>query len=617
MSILVCKNLDVEVAGSPILHDVNFRLEKGEKAGLVGANGTGKTSLIRVITGDLSPAGGSVACQAEIGYMPQVLKDCIQKGTVFDSLLAERNDILEMRQRLHGLEQKMTQNPEDKVLEQYSRLTEQYENSGGYALEAKIRRILAGLGLDDKQEEEVGNLSGGQKTRLFLGKLLLREPEVLILDEPTNHLDLEALEWLENYLSEYSGAVLVVSHDRYFLDQVVQKVMLIENNSLKCYKGNYSEFELQRAIEEKTLAREVEKINRKILALEEYIRRHKAGIKAKQARGRETQLKKLTPPAQKQTRRSLNINLQAAARSGEKVLEIEELSVAYGDRQILENISLELRRGDRIALLGKNGVGKTTLLKSIAGKIPYRGKIKIGAKVKIAYYSQEHDDLGLKPNVHDIMDEIRYSSSLDDHQIRSVLAKFGFRGEEVFKPLQALSGGEKSRLALCKLFLTQGNLLLLDEPTNHLDMDTREVLEEALQNYNGTMIVVSHDRYFLNRIINKVVILTARGIKVLEGDYSTYRQVVENEEEEKKVRLEEGQSAKSYQLESKKNRRREKRIKQLEELIENREIQIKELESKLNSLAGDYELALQWHEELEKLKNEYQALLEEWLALSD
>jgi len=283
----------------------------------------------------------------------------------------------------------------------------------------------------------------------------------------------------------------------------------------------------------------------------------------------------------------------------------------------LENISLELRRGDRIALLGKNGVGKTTLLKSIAGKIPYRGKIKIGAKVKIAYYSQEHDDLGLKPNVHDIMDEIRYSSSLDDHQIRSVLAKFGFRGEEVFKPLQALSGGEKSRLALCKLFLTQGNLLLLDEPTNHLDMDTREVLEEALQNYNGTMIVVSHDRYFLNRIINKVVILTARGIKVLEGDYSTYRQVVENEEEEKKVRLEEGQSAKSYQLESKKNRRREKRIKQLEELIENREIQIKELESKLNSLAGDYELALQWHEELEKLKNEYQALLEEWLALSD
>jgi ATP-binding cassette subfamily F protein 3 len=617
MSILLCKNLEVEVAGSTLLNDVNLRLEKGEKAGLIGPNGAGKTTLIKVITGELSPAGGFVACQAEIGYLPQTTQDYDHRGTVFECLLKERNDILEMRQRLRTLEQKMSQTADNKVLDQYGILTEQYENSGGYALEAKIRRILTGLGLAGEQEEEAGNLSGGQKTRLALGKLLLREPELLILDEPTNHLDLEALEWLENYLSAYPGAVMVVSHDRYFLDQVVRKIMLVENSTVKCYSGNYSEFELQRAIEEKTLAREAEKINKKISALEEYIRRYKAGIKARQARGRETQLKKLTPLAEPRTRKSLNMYSQAESRSGDRVLDIKELSVAYGEKKVLENISLELRRGDRIALLGKNGVGKTTLLKSIMGEVPSQGEIKIGAKVKIAYYSQEHEGLGDRNDVQDIMDELRYSSNMDDAQIRNFLARFGFRGDDVFKPLQALSGGEKSRLALCKLFLARGNLLLLDEPTNHLDMETREVLEEALLNYDGTMVVVSHDRYFLNRIINKVAILTARGIRIMQGDYSTYRQIIEDEEVKNTARADEDKAAQKYQLESKQNRRKERKIKQLEARIEEKESELKELEIKLNSLAGDYELALQWHEDIEKKGNELNELMEEWLALSD
>jgi ATP-binding cassette subfamily F protein 3 len=573
MSILFCKNLQVEVAGSTLLHDISFQLEPGEKAGLIGANGAGKTTLLRVITGELPSAGGLMECRAEIGYLAQSAPDEDQSGTIFDSLLRERRDILEMRHRLHSLEQKMSQTTDDKIMDQYSGLTEKYEYAGGYALEAKIRRILAGLGLEKEQDTDVRALSGGQKTRLALGKLLLREPELLILDEPTNHLDLEALEWLEIYLSDYRGAVLVVSHDRYFLDQVVEKVLLIENGTLKSYTGNYSEFELQRAVEEKTLAREAEKMNRKISALEEYIRRHRAGIKARQARGRETQLKKLTPVAGFQTGKPkpLNISLQAGGRAGDRVLEINGLSVAYGAKRIFENVSFELRRGARIALLGKNGAGKTSLLKAVIGEVSCEGSVKTGANVRIAYYSQQHEGLGAGDNVRDIMDELRYSSNLDDPQIRSVLARFGFRGDDVFKPVSALSGGEKSRLALCKLFLTQGNLLLLDEPTNHLDMDTREALEAALRHYDGSMIVVSHDRYFLDRLINRVALLNSRGVRIIEGDYSTYRRIMEDEPEKSKGGEEEDKTSMNYQAESKNNRRRGKKVKRLEELIEHTE----------------------------------------------
>jgi len=366
------------------------------------------------------------------------------------------------------------------------------------------------------------------------------------------------------------------------------------------------------------MTREAGKMNEKILALEEYIRRHKAGIKAKQARGRETQLKKLTPIAAPQAGKSLNMSLQTSQRAGDRVLDITGLSVAYEKNTVFEDVSLELRRGHRIALLGRNGVGKTSLLKAITGEVPYQGDLRLGANVKIGYYSQEHEDIGLGNNVKDIMDELRYCSDLDDPQIRTVLARFGFRGDDVFKPIAVLSGGEKSRLALCKLFLVQGNLLLLDEPTNHLDMDTREVLEEALLNYNGTMITVSHDRYFINRMVNRIALLTPKGIRVIEGDYTAYRDTMEKEKEESNLKPDEGDKiAKSYRLESKNNKRREKKVKQLEESIENTKMLLQELESKLESLTGDYELTLKLHNEYQMLQNEHDDLMQEWLAMND
>jgi len=618
MSILLCKNLEIEVAGSTLLENISFRIEQGEKISLVGSNGAGKTTLLRVIMGEIPYEKGEIVRPSTIGYLPQkAIKDDDQ-GTVFDALLAQRQDIMDMRSQLRFLEIRMSQEADEKTLEQYSTLTEKYELVGGYALEAQVRKILAGLGLTNAQSKGCTLLSGGQKTRLALGKLLLREPELLILDEPTNHLDIEALEWLESYLVDYNGSILIVSHDRYFLDQVSSQTLLIRDGGLKQYPGNYSEFELQRAVEEVTLAREAEKVNRKIADLEEYIRRHGAGIKAKQARGRESQLKKIIPVDAPKSAKSLNLSFGSQRRAGDKVMDITDLSIAYQEKEIFQGVDLALRRGDRVALLGKNGVGKTSLLKAVIGKVNYQGAIRIGANVSIAYFSQEHEDIGMRE---DVMDEIRYASHLDDPQIRDLLARYGFRGEDVFKPLRVLSGGEKSRLALCKLFLAKGNLLLLDEPTNHLDMETREVLEEALLDYDGTILTVSHDRYFLNRIVNKIALLTPEGLTMIEGDYTAYREFVENENRKESQSLESATEeiplAKSYQEESRNAKRKEKKRKQLEDKIEHTEDRLRQSQEQLLLAASDYEKTLTLHNQCEEIQQELDQLMQEWMDHMD
>lgn len=616
MSILVCKNLVIEVAGSELLNNITFKLEQGEKAGLVGANGTGKTTLLRAIIGEIAVKTGDAICSASIGYLPQKANVEESLGNVFDGMLAERKDILDMRSKLRYLEIRMAEINEDKILEQYSALTEKYELAGGYALETSIKRILTGLGLEQEQNKAISFLSGGQKTRLALGKILLKEPELLILDEPTNHLDIEALEWLETYLTGYNGAVLVVSHDRYFLDKIAGKIFLIDNGRLKDYRGNYSEYELQRAIEQKTLSREAERMNKKISDLEEYIRKYGAGIKAKQARGREIQLNRLNRMEVTQDSQNLKLNFGNQVRAGDRVLDIADLSVEYDQKVIFEGVSVELRRGDRIALLGKNGVGKSSILKAISGRIAYKGLIKKGSNVTIGYYSQEHEDIGIRDSV---IDEIRYFSTLDDPEIRNTLASFGFRGEDVFKSISVLSGGEKSRLALCKLFLSQGNLLLLDEPTNHLDMDTREILEQALKDYQGTIVTVSHDRYFLNKTVDKIAVLTAKGLKIFDGDYTTYRDCLEEgmKEDNREIasNLEDGQAAKAYQQESRNNRRKEQRLQNLEQKIQELENSLVQIEQDLECVIGDYEETLRLHQQHQKVQTELDNLMDEWLDL--
>lgn len=614
MSILYCRNCGVDISGEALFRQVTFGIEPGEKVGLVGPNGAGKTTILRACLGELRLESGQVQITGTYGYLPQNPL-ITETGTVWDSMLEERAEIIQMREQLRALEERMAEAPEDKVFEQYSNLTESYERSGGYALEAQIRKILSGLGLEKETQTLVARLSGGQKTRLALSKLLLSSPELLVLDEPTNHLDMDALEWLENFLRGYAGAILVVSHDRYFLDRVAQKILHLENGSLKAYTGNYSEYELQRAVEATTLAREAEKLSKKISRLEEYIRRNKAGVNARQARGREIQLNKLKPIQNAKSSTEVHFNLQAGKRSGDKVLMLENVGVRFSERMLFKDADLDLRRGDRVALLGKNGIGKTTLLKAISGKVSHQGEIRLGANVQLGYYSQEHEDLHLQGT---IIDEIRGDSTLKDPEIRSLLARFGFTGEEVFKPVSVLSGGEKSRLSLAKLFLTQGNLLLMDEPTNHLDTHMRDVLEEALADYDGTLLLVSHDRYFLDRIVNKIVHLTPSGLQIFEGDYSEYKAQVQEEEAETSATSSEATAA----VPEKGNRDRElkkkqKRVQVLEKAIADLEAELQGIESKLAQTAANYERAMELQQEYDLVKENLDTTIAEWLELSE
>lgn len=613
MSLLFCRDCGVDISGEPLFRRVSFALENGEKAALVGPNGAGKTTLIRACIGDMRLESGEVQILGSYGYLPQtpIVED---EGKVFECVIQERADLLQMQEKLRELEDRMASNPSEKVMEQYSALTESFERQGGYALDALVRRILAGLGLEAETNSQVASLSGGQKTRLALCKLLLRAPELLILDEPTNHLDIAAIEWLEGYLRDYSGALLVVSHDRYFLDRIVSRVFCLENGELKGYTGNYSEYELLKVIEAKTLGREAERLAKKIAKLEEYVRRNKAGVNSKQARGRESQLQKLKPIQINKAEHGLSISLGSGGRSGDRVLIIEDLSISFAARTLFECVQLDLRRGDKVALLGKNGIGKTTILKAILQQVPYRGTIRLGANVKIAYYSQEHENLGTSGTV---MDEIRNVSRLKDPEIRNLLARYGFRKDDVFKPTSVLSGGEKSRLALCKLFLEQGNLLLLDEPTNHLDVETRGVLEEALQEYEGTVLVVSHDRYFLNKIVNKIVELTPQGMLLFDGDYSGFKEYKQQEDINIAPLERSPKPSSQDQLESRNLAREKKRMKQLEQEIEELEATLQALEEELSQADTNYELAMKLHEECEKVKQRRDSALEEWIAGND
>lgn len=605
MSIVYCQDCGVDIAGEPLFRKVTFALEGTDKAGLVGPNGAGKTTLLRALLGEWPLESGRIHLSATVGYLPQN-PSLDGGGTVLEAMLEERGDLVALRGELRLLEQKMAM--DESLLSRYAELTERFEREGGYALEAQIRRVLAGLGLSRESNVLVERLSGGQKTRLALGKLLLRSPEFLILDEPTNHLDIAALEWLESFLRDYPGAVLVVSHDRYFLDRVAGRILHLENGRLLTYQGNFSQYELQRTLEETTRMRETEKLGKKIARLEEYIRRNRAGVNAKQARGREVQLKKLEPLPRAQKEKDLAFTLKEGTRSGDRVLMVEELSLAYGSHTLFHGVNLELLRGERAALLGRNGVGKTSFLKALLQEIPAQGSIRLGANVVVGYYAQEHE--GLNP-LNTVIEEIRNVSQLLDPEIRSLLARYGFSGEEVFKPIQVLSGGEKSRLALCKLFLLRANFLLLDEPTNHLDGNTREVLEEALADFEGTLLMVSHDRYFLDKLVTRVFELTPEGLLSYEGDYTGYRESRQPAAEPVPSRY------KGYQEEARAEQKRQRQLRRLEEQIAELEARLAELDLELAQVVSDYTQAMVLQAETERLRTQLDGVYTEWVAASE
>lgn len=516
----------------PVFSNVSFELKEGDRIALVGPNGAGKSTLLKCILGLEELDEGQVVKSpvATIGYLQQD----VNLGD--DSLAVE---IEKAWADVHDLEDKLTEltryleshEATESDLQRLDYLQHRLEWLGGYDYEQKTKRIVYGLGFtDDDLHKPASDFSGGQKTRINLAKALVRSPDFLFLDEPTNHLDMDMIEWLENYLSSYPGGILIVSHDRYFLDRIVTGVVELDHHKATTYKGNYSRYIMQRDERYKADLAAYEKQQEHIRKTEEYIDKYRAGIKSKMARGRQSQLNRLERLEAPEAKHTLHFSFPPAAMSADKVLVLDHITLGYPHKEpIIENVSNVVRRGEAVALIGPNGAGKSTMVKAIVGELfPIDGHIDIGNRVQVGYFSQEHEEL------HDsweVIDEIKSEFNYSDDKARNVLGSFMFRGDDVFKLVGDLSGGERARLALLKLFLQGNNFLILDEPTNHLDIPTREVVEQALKEFNGTCFIISHDRYFLDQVSTRTLVLEDKQITEYLGNYSYYKEKLKEKED--------------------------------------------------------------------------------------
>ncbi|HEX6123339.1 MAG TPA: ABC-F family ATP-binding cassette domain-containing protein, partial [Ktedonobacterales bacterium] len=542
MSIAVISELTKSYGAELIFQDVSFRIEARDRIGLVGPNGAGKTTLLNLLAGKLHAERGEIAYVqgTVIGYLPQVADFHPERPlfeemqTVFARVQAWEAELAELAARLADPDALADGDAYTATLERYAELQERFEHASGYTIEPRVRQVLDGLGFTrEQQAAPAGHLSGGQQTRAALGKLLLQEPDLLLLDEPTNHLDLAALEWLEGYLTAWRGAVVVVSHDRYFLDRVTTRTIEINYQRGEAYPGNYSKYIQLRAERMERWAKEYEAQQEYIARTEDFIRRYKAGQRSKEARGRQTMLDRLErierPPADGTLKFRIGVQIE----SGQTVLTTEKLVAGYavarsGAAGMARGAGLRVRvpdllvrRGERIGLIGPNGAGKTTLLRTIVGQLePLEGRALLGHNVQVGYYAQTHEGLNPRSTA---LDEIRHASHLSEEGARSYLGRFLFSGDDVFKPIGALSGGERSRIALAKLTLRGANFLILDEPTNHLDLPSRQVLEAVLSHYDGTLIFVSHDRYFVDALATTLWVLEDGAITSHAGNYTAYR----------------------------------------------------------------------------------------------
>ena len=515
-----------------IFHDVTFEVRRGERAGLVGANGAGKTTLMRCLLGEEVADAGSVQLDdgAAIGYVEQ--QAAFGEGTLYEEFRRAFQDVIDLGEKKRALEQEIAASADEERLALYGRVVDEFEHLGGYSFESRIRRVAFGLGFTEEEfSKDVRHFSGGQRTRICLAKALLREPDFLFLDEPTNHLDIKMIEWLEGFLAEYAGGVLIISHDRFFLDRVATHILDLAGGTVTAYAGNYTYFQKVHDERRKSLLAAYEKQQEHIRRTEEYIRRYRAGVKAKQARGRESQLRRLeriVVPAEKAS--FSYFAFHPPAECAERVAELEDVTFAFGARTVFSHLSLLVRKGDGIAIVGPNGAGKTTLLRVLLGELTAQaGRVKIGSRVKIGYFSQQHE--GLNPE-NTLVGELNYEFGIAEEEARKYLGAFLFHGDEVFRRIGDLSGGEQARLAFLKLMLTGANFLVLDEPTNHLDIPAREAVEEALMAFPGTFIVVSHDRYFLDKVANTTAELADGTLVEYEGSYSYYRMRKELAEKE-------------------------------------------------------------------------------------
>lgn len=507
-----------------VFKDVSFMVEKGEHVGLVGVNGSGKTTLLHCL---LEPAyidSGSIRFEqgSSVGYVQQGFTDI--KGSIWKFMLQSCPEILHLREKLQRLETEVSDAAGDTLealMDEYTHVTKRYEYLDGYQYENRIKRVLIGLGYTKNWwEQDAATLSGGQKTRLMLAAALVRNPDFLILDEPTNHLDIVMTQWLETYLREFQGGLLVVSHDRAFLDNVAVRILEMEGGRLQSFKGNYSRYLEQKAIQTATLEAAYAAQQDYIARTEAYIRRFKAGIKSKMARGRQSQLNRLERLDAPVRHEEFELRLPAATECADRVLIMEDLTIGYGDKVLAQGINITLRRGEKAALLGANGTGKTTLLKTILGEVqPLKGKTKIGNRVQIGYFSQSYERLEPKQT---LLENFVMEYGFTEERTRSLLGGMLFHGDDVFKEIGTLSGGQKARLVLLKLVLDGANCLVLDEPTNHLDIMAREAVEAALTAFDGTVLVVSHDRYFINEVADRIWEIEDAELKDYKGNYDFY-----------------------------------------------------------------------------------------------
>ncbi len=632
MPALSVRNLSMSFAERVLFSDVSFDVEAREKVGFIGANGVGKTTLFRILDGELSPSSGVIAFEknVRVGYMEQhACKD--PDVLIYDELLSVFDSLMKIEDEIAAvtLDIDRKNGDLDALVERQTGLIEQYDSMGGLTYKSRTRSTLLGLGFKESEfQMKVGNLSGGQRSKLCLAKLLLSQSNFLLLDEPTNHLDIKSVGWLEDFLRDFKGAMIIISHDRYFLDNVTNKTIELEHNKTMCYKGAYSEFLRKKEAYNESLKNKYQNDLKEIKRIEGIVEQQKrwgrernfitAASKQKAADKIKAQL--VAPESELE---SMRMRFEPKCESGNDVLITRGLEKAFGEKLLFRDVNIHIRKGERVFILGANGCGKTTLFKILNGKCPPdRGSWDFGANVDVGYFDQMQQNLDMtKTAIDEVWDNF---PNLTETEIRSSLARFLFKGEDVFKPLSKMSGGERARVSLLKLMLRGSNFLLLDEPTNHLDASSREELEKTLGEYSGTLLIISHDRYFINKLADRILVLSKNGVKEYLGNYDYYleRTKAESEVQDTQIEAKKEKPKNDYFLKKQQQseeRKRQSRLKKAEEEIERLDAEISRVQELLSGdeAASNYEMLLELTNQLEQLQTEQEEQYEIWEELSD